>query len=348
MMGVLQTAAAAVAAWYLALLLLPSDRPTFASIAAVICLGASHGQSRKRALELCAGVVIGIAVASVLLELIGNGPPQIAVLVILAMSAALLLNGGELLVSEAAISALLLSSFVPTGTGFSTDRILEALIGGSVALAMASLLMPPDPVAMVSQVAQTVFGKLGHTLEEAASALDHRDVERAERALDAARGIDGDVAALEEVLEVASETARFSPARRGDRPLLRRYEQVLPQIDYAVRDTRVLVRYAARQARAEESSPDGLSGVVGDLAGAVWALAERFERPDRGTELEHLALGAARRADEIEAREPAPTVTQLVGQVHSVAVDLVRAGERLGDPDQPVWERPTEELLAAV
>jgi hypothetical protein len=66
MLPILQTAAAAVAAWYVAVLLLPSDTPTFASIAAVICLGASHGQSRKRALELCAGVVLGIAVGSVL------------------------------------------------------------------------------------------------------------------------------------------------------------------------------------------------------------------------------------------------------------------------------------------
>ena len=46
---VAQTAIAAVAAWYLAILLLPSPRPAFASIAAVICLGATHGQRRRRA-----------------------------------------------------------------------------------------------------------------------------------------------------------------------------------------------------------------------------------------------------------------------------------------------------------
>jgi uncharacterized membrane protein YccC len=344
--AVLQTAAAALAAWYLALLLLPSPRPTFAAIAAVICLGASSGQSRKRALELCAGVVVGIAVATVLLELIGTGPPQIAVLVILAMTAALLLHGGELVVSEAAISAILLSSFVPSGTGFSADRIVEALIGAGVALAMVSLVLPPDPVAMVGPIAQTVFGKLGRTLEEAAAALAAGDAERAERALGAARTIDRDVGELQEVMAVASETARFSPARRGDRPQLRRYEETLPQIDFAVRDTRVLVRYAARQARAEAPAPDGLSDVVADLAGAVWALAERYEQPERGGELQRLALGAARRADEIHARETAPMVTQIVGQVHSVAVDLVRAGERLGEPERPIWERPTEELIA--
>ena len=70
---VLQAAAAAVAAWYLALALLPIDRPAFASIAAVICLGVTHGQRRRRAAELIGGVVVGIGVASVLLYVIGTG-----------------------------------------------------------------------------------------------------------------------------------------------------------------------------------------------------------------------------------------------------------------------------------
>ena len=38
---ILQTAIAAVAAWYLAKLLLSESRPVFAPIAAVICIGAT-------------------------------------------------------------------------------------------------------------------------------------------------------------------------------------------------------------------------------------------------------------------------------------------------------------------
>ena len=38
---ILQTAVAAVAAWYLAQLLLPERQPVFASIAAVVALGAT-------------------------------------------------------------------------------------------------------------------------------------------------------------------------------------------------------------------------------------------------------------------------------------------------------------------
>src|SRR5918992_41416 len=144
--------------------------------------------------------VAGIAVASVLVFLLGSGPWQIGLLVILAMTVALVFRGGELLVNEAAISAILIASFEPSTSGFSADRILEGLIGGSVGLVVASFLLPPDPVAMVGQVAQALFGKLGRTLEQTAAALEGIDPRRADAALGAARGMDDDIDALEQTL----------------------------------------------------------------------------------------------------------------------------------------------------
>ena len=345
--AILQTAAAALGAWWLAILLLPTDRPAFASIAAVICLGITYGQRRSRAIELIGGVVLGIAVASVLLFLIGTGPWQIAVLVVLAMSAALLFRGGELLVSEAAISAILLASIEPSTSGYSADRVLEGLIGGAVGLAVASLLLPPDPVSMVGQVAQRVFGKLGRTLEETATALQDSDPARAERALVEARGIDEGVEELEHMLTVAVETARFAPARRGGLGVVQRYEQTMPQLDFAVRDTRVLARYAARQVRAGGRAPQ-LAGAVRELANAVWVLAGQYEQPERTTGSRDIALRAARAAEEIHEREPSLMTTQIVAQIRSVAVDLVRAAESLtAEQEKPAWELPTDELIAA-
>jgi uncharacterized membrane protein YgaE (UPF0421/DUF939 family) len=346
-LAVLQTAVAAVAAWGLAALLLPNDRPAFASIAAVVVLGATYGRRRRNAFELLGGIMLGITVATTLVFLLGSGPLQIGVLVILAMTAALVFRGGELLVNEAAISAILIASFEPVGSGYSADRIFEGLIGGGVGLAVASFLLPPDPVAMVGQVAQTVFGKLGRTLEETAAALEAVDPRHAERALQAARGMDDDIDALEETLSVAAETARFSPARRGGLWLVQRYEQTMPQLDFAVRNTRVLARYGARQVRIGEPAPR-LAGAVRELATAVWLLAAQYEHPDRSTDVRHAALGAARMAEEIHDSEPSLLTTQIVGQVRSVAVDLVRAAESLaGKSDAPAWDLPTEELLAA-
>ena len=200
---------------------------------------------------------------------------------------------------------------------------------------------------MVGQVAQNVFGKLGRTLEQTAAALQDSDPARAESALAAARGIDEDVEELERVLIGASETARFAPARRGGLPHVQRYEATMPQLDFAVRDTRVLARYAARQVRAGERAPQ-LAGAVRELADAVWVLAGQYEQPDRHSGARELALRAARTAEDIHEREPSLMTTQIVAQIRSVAVDLVRAAEALsGDESAPAWELPTEELLAA-
>src|SRR5918998_3977916 len=126
MLPIVQNAIAAVAAWSLAVALLPDPRPAFAAIAAVIAVGVTHGERAGRALQLVGGVVLGISVATLLISVIGTGPWQIGVLVILAMTAATALGAGEMVVVEAAVSAILLVALDPgSADGFSADRIIE-------------------------------------------------------------------------------------------------------------------------------------------------------------------------------------------------------------------------------
>ena len=282
---ILQTAIAAVAAWYLAILLLDDPRPAFASIAAVICLAAAHGQRRRQAFELVGGVMLGIAVASALLSLIGTGPLQIA-----------LLDHARHVRGARCCAAVRCSSTRPRSRrscsrrcqqhdpAFVVDRILEGLIGGGVGLAIASLLLPPDPVLMVNRAAQSVVGKLGHTLQETAAALADGDAGRAQQALQRrARDRRRGRGARGRSLPAASETARFSPARRGDRAILRRYEHSMPQVDFAVRNARVLTRYVLRHARSPETAPEELPAAVRELADAVWELGAQYDEPERAT-----------------------------------------------------------------
>src|SRR4051812_8308194 len=114
---ILETAGAAVVAWDLAKLLLSERETGFAPIAAVICLGATMGQQRERALELTGGVVLGVLIADLLVRLLGNGPPQVGVMMVLAMSAAVLVGGGPMLMVEASVSALLIGSGAPSRPG---------------------------------------------------------------------------------------------------------------------------------------------------------------------------------------------------------------------------------------
>ena len=347
---IVQTALAAVAAWTLADLLVPSDeQPVFAAIATVISLGASFGQRGRRAVELVVGVVLGLTIAGLILSTIGTGPLQIGVMIVLCMSAAVILRGGELLINEAAISAMLLVSLASVGgEGLTLQRSLEALIGGGVALVVNSLLFPPHPARLVSRAAHEVFGRLGRTLEEIGDALRAGDPERAESALAQARGLDGLIAELEGQLLTAKETARFSPPRRAARVQLDRFSRTLPQVDFATRNTRVLARHALRYTRSRLVAPDELTRAVEELAQGVWALAAQYDEPEHADAVRGLAIGAAGRATTVFEQEPDLALTEIVAQVRSTAVDLLRASEQAGDAESELLgERPTEELLAA-
>jgi uncharacterized membrane protein YgaE (UPF0421/DUF939 family) len=343
---VVQTAGAAVAAYLLAGLVLDADQPVFASIAAVVALGATHGQRSERARELIGGVVLGIAVGDLIVAAIGTGPPQMGLMVVLAMGAAILLGGGPVLVTEAAVSAILLSSLAAAADGFPPPRLLEALIGGGVALAVHSLVFPPDPVQRISRAAHSVLGELGRTLEEVGSALADGDSGRAGAALQAARGMDERVRALEDALELGYDTARSAPVRRQALRELDRQERMARHLDYAVRNTRVLARHGLRCTRSERPAPAELPEAIQDLSRAVWALSVQVDEPAAVPEARGLAVRGAGRAMEAYKRDPDLAQTEIVPLVRSTATDLVRASRAGAVGADAPTDVPTEELLA--
>ena len=349
---ILQTAIAVVAAWYLAILILPGERPVFASIAAIIAIGATYGQRRERALELIGGVVLGIGLADLLVIAIGSGPLQLGLLVILAMSVAVVLGGGAVLTTEAGVSAILLVVLEPSGTVFPPTRLIEALVGGGVALAISALAFPLNPVLLVSRSVHDVFGRLGRTLEQVASALGEHDEVRALEALEGARELDSHLVALDDALVLGRETARFSPGRRSSLAELDRYERAAPHIDMAVRNARMLTRHVLRFLRNGGSAPEGLGEAVHDVGRAVWALAAELDHPEpNGAEARRLAARAAARAAESYETDRDLGVAEIVVGVRSTAIDLMRAMEATsveatsGDGGESPERMPTGELL---
>ena len=344
---ILQTAVAAVAAYELARALpLPDQRPVFASIAAVIALGVSYGQRGRRAVELSAGVMLGLVVADLIVHLMGTGPLQVGIVIIVAMSVAVLLRGGEMVIVESAVSALLLVSLEPSTDGFSTTRLFEALVGGGVALAVNSVFFPPDPALLAARAANGVFGELGGVLEGLSRALATGDPQAAGVALDRAREADGRVRDLEETRKVARETARLAPPRRGAGDVLERYSDALPHLDYAVRDARILARHGLRRVRGTVPAPEAVALAVNDLAQANWLLAASFDDPQRADAATIRARGAAERARQAYDRTPGLLIGEVVSAVRSTAVDLVRAADGAAGARTAVKELPTEELLA--
>jgi uncharacterized membrane protein YgaE (UPF0421/DUF939 family) len=322
--SLVQTAAAATAAYLIAHEVVGHARPFFAPIAAIITLGITVGQRGRRAVELALGVAVGIAVADGLVLLIGPGVAPLVVVVPLAMGTAIFLGSGQIFATQAAVSAVLVSVLQPASNGFSGARFVDALIGGGVALLANVLLLPADPVKMVRRAAEPVLEELARTLRAIADAIEVREEEVAERALLRARGLDELEAGLQEAVDVSRETARYAPSRRRARGTVDFYAEASAQIDLAIRNVRVLARGALRGARLAENMPPAVADAVRDLAEAVLALREALEDPEQADAVRTPAVHAAATATRVLEETGNLSVTVVVGQVRSTAVDLLR------------------------
>jgi len=341
---IFQTALAAVVAWYLAVLLGVEHRPAFASIAAVISLGAAFGERRQRAVQLIGGVMLGIVVADLLLRVIGSGVPQIGLLVVLAMLAAVILGGGDVLVGEAAVSALLVARL----SSPPTVRLLDVLIGGGVAMAIHTLVFPPDPVAGVSRATAAVFAELGASLQDAAAALATGDVDRGAAARQAAENVERHIGELRQAILVGTDTARWAPLRRPALAELDSYARTMTHAELAARSARVLARNVLTYVRGRRPAQPELAEAVRELGLAAWELPAQYEEPWRSGDVLRGALQAAGLATAAAARHPDIALSEIAGQVRSIAIDIVRASEAGETERGGLVEAPTEELLAAL
>jgi uncharacterized membrane protein YgaE (UPF0421/DUF939 family) len=323
--SILQAGVASAAAWVIATEVFGHDQPFFAPVSAIITLGLTMSQRGRRAVEVALGVAVGIAVGDLLVLVIGVGPAQLALVVMLATSLALFLGSGQMLATQAAVSAALVATLQPPTDGVTFARFLDALAGGSVALIVSGFVLPADPMAMVRRAARPLLEELADTLDDIATAIVERDRELADRALLRARGLDELSDQFADAIDVSRETTRYSPARRRHRGRVEDYADAAGRIDLAVRNVRVLARGMIRAVRLDENVPPETADAVRHLARAVRAFADALEHADRVDAVREAALKAAATASLVLESTGNLSVSVIVGQVRSTATDLLAA-----------------------
>src|ERR1044072_6266671 len=97
-----QMAGEAGLSWWVADDMVGHTSTYFAPVASTIVLSIAPGERSRRAVEMVIGVAVGIAVADVIIRAIGTGAAQIALIVLLSVSVAVLLGAGPLSVTQAA------------------------------------------------------------------------------------------------------------------------------------------------------------------------------------------------------------------------------------------------------
>ena len=315
-----QCAIAAGVAWYLASDVLGHETPFFAPIAAVVSLGTSYGQRLRRVAEVTVGVAIGVLVGDLLTHWLGSGGWQIALIVSLAMSTALLLGQGVLFVNQAAIQAIVVSTLVPSA-GAAFIRWTDALIGGAVAL-VAAAVVPRAPLRRPREQAGVVVRKIAVLLRAAAEGVREGNAERSLAILQDARSTDELVVELRAAADEGLSVVRSSPFRRRHRGRVRAMAELVEPLDFALRNTRVLVRRVAVASYRHEPIPASYAVMLEDLAECAEAIADELGEGRAATAVRDRLVALGRATSQME-RSSDLSAEVVLAQVRSLVADLL-------------------------
>ncbi|WP_422769686.1 FUSC family protein [Plantactinospora sp. WMMC1484] len=322
-----QAGLAAALSWWIAHNLLANPNPVFAPTAAVGTIVAALGQRTRRTFELLLGIGIGIAVGDALIYFLGSGPWQTGVIVALAIGVALGLVGrGGTVVSQVGGTAVLIATLSSSERDLELPRIVAAATGSGVGLVVVALLLPLNPIRVLNRAAGPVFVTLGAGLREVAAALRERDIERARRARDSLRGMDPDLARLDEAVSGAEEVVRLAPVRWGRRQDFEHYAHGATELRRVIGGSRSMARRAVTMIDYREEVPGCLPDAVEMLADAVRELhrESRTGRNVGGTR--RLAVVAARTAGRARREGLNNYGDAFVTQLRVSAADILRAG----------------------
>jgi hypothetical protein len=310
-----QSALAAGAAWEIALQIPGHGKPFFAPIAAVIALGAERGRRGRQAIEVMVGVAIGILLGAAIVAVAGVGAWQLVLATAVALGAATAAAAPPVVRTQAAASAILVVALHQPGTNLALQRLVDALIGGGIAIVLARLLFPVDPLDLVRDEARQLRARVADALEEVAAALTTGDRGRARSALQRLNALDE--RRLEDALALARDVARRAPRRRPLRKRLEALGESWLELEASVNDARAIATGALRLlGEGQAPSPELIEGVR-----AAAAAVRTIEPEDARTKAEAARVAAAR-AREQDASLGASVVT--VGVI-SIAEHALRA-----------------------
>jgi uncharacterized membrane protein YgaE (UPF0421/DUF939 family) len=311
---------AAGVAWVIAADVFDHPTPFFAPIAAVVSLGTSYGQRLRRVAEVTVGVAIGVFLGDVLTHLLGTGGWQIALIVSLAMSTAVLLGQGVLFVNQAAVQAIVVSTLVPTPDA-AFIRWTDALIGGGVAL-VAATVVPRAPLRRPREQAAVVMRKISTLLRAASESIGDGDFERSLNMLDDARTTDELVVELRAAADEGLSVVRSSPFRRRHRGGVRAMADLVEPLDFALRNTRVLVRRVAVACYRRERIPASYALLLDDLAECTDIIAAELSAGRAATVVRDKLIGIGRATGQVE-RSGDLSAEVVLAQARSLVADLL-------------------------
>jgi uncharacterized membrane protein YgaE (UPF0421/DUF939 family) len=317
---IVQCASAAAVAWWVATTLLHHQSAFFAPVTVMLSLGMSYGQRLRRVVEVTIGVAIGVFVGDTFVHLFGSGVWQIAVVAITAMTIAVLLGAGTMLVTQAGVQSIIITTLVAQQE-FAVSRWIDAVVGGCVAL-LAATITPASPIRRPRAQAAVVVAELSAILTCTAKAVRENDPDLAAHTLARARDSEH---ALDELRDLSAEgiaVVRLSPFRRRHLPAVQAIADLLEPLDLAIRNIRVLVRRASVAVREHEEVPESYVDLISSLAEVTDEMAGQLSERRLSTR-SRTALASIAQSSVLVAPHAGLSAEVIRAQVRSAVIDLL-------------------------
>jgi uncharacterized membrane protein YgaE (UPF0421/DUF939 family) len=291
---VVHAAVAAASAWWVAHDVLGHSQPFFAPIAATIALSTSRIKRTARIVQLVAGVLLGIAIGVLFSATLGTsvlslGLAVFVTLMVTLLSGAGFFGEGMMFSNQAAASAILVLALHTSAAG--SERAVDAVVGGAVALLVGVVLFPAEPLSLLAGAEQRLLATLAGTLSELAQRLGVAEPPGEDWAIGAIGRIRSEMGALAAARSTAANNARLAPRRWRLRAEVARESSRVTQLDLLSGSAMGLVRAAAGDPGPREALP-AAAAPVKRLAGALSMLGEA-PRPWSAEARERLELEVA-------------------------------------------------------
>ncbi|MGA7052316.1 MAG: aromatic acid exporter family protein, partial [Mycobacterium sp.] len=170
----------------------------------------------QRAVQMMIGVSLGIWMGGVVHGLIGTGVFPIAVTVLISLSVAVVIGRGfigqgMMFVNQTVVSSILVLALYRGGAVY--ERIDDALIGGSLAIAFAVLLFPANPLTVLRRARIAGLVALHGVLSRTADFAAGRTEPASDWPLSAVDRVHEQVGDLIRARATARQVVRISPRR---------------------------------------------------------------------------------------------------------------------------------------
>ncbi|UQS26914.1 FUSC family protein [Amycolatopsis thermalba] len=337
----LKMALAAVLAWLVARLVIPSPQSFIAPYAAVFLMTATVYRSLTNAAQQTAALLLGLAVAYAAAHLI----PQPVLALAAAVFVGMLLGQWHRFGSSGiwvGVTALLMISYGTAGNLlYLAERMAESVLGAAIGLAVNTVILPPVHLRHTRDAVTALAAEVRDLLRSIAGDLrDEWDSDTASRWLRHARRLDSTVRKADEAVSWGRESVRFNirwlvHRRRGRSPLPSSFESplsVLTEVSEQVKRITEALLTAAQQDEADREFTPGYARLLGQLAGAVACLDQT---DDRLTDLPGYLDELAARHRELDGRVRLDQVTTVTRQAEDAALLAVARSMRVLETAAP-------------